>query len=367
MMMKALRALAAAVALFCLPANALAQDAPLRTEQIDPDFQLVQISADVYAFVSNNTTHDWEDGNTTVIVTNEGVVVVGASTSYLSRRHLARIQRLTRQPVRYLIVTHWHRDHNMGASVYQDAFPDLQVIEQSRSAEISDRRNPAIIAQFMHGQPGRDLIEQFRGPADTGRDAEGNQLAGYDLMRARRGYAEMRAVIEGGRETRYVSPQIRFDEGMVLHLGGKEIQLRRVVGHTDGDTLVYLPQDQVLITGDVVTLPTPFGGGEYEQLIDALDGVIASPARIIVPGHGPVQYDRTQIQLQRDMYRSLVDQAIAAARERLTPDQFKERLDLESFRTRIVGDDPEKQWGWDNYFLAEAVERVYDRVRAVGN
>ena len=94
------------VALFAiglaLPAagsGATAESHLLMSQQIAPEFRLEEIAPNIYAFVSNNTTDSCEDGNTTVIITDEGVVVVDAPSTYLSEQHLAEIRKLTNKPV----------------------------------------------------------------------------------------------------------------------------------------------------------------------------------------------------------------------------------------------------------------------------
>ena len=109
---------------------------PIHVNHVDVDLEIDQLAPNVYAFVSNNTTHDWEDGNTTVIIGDDGVAVVDAPSTYLSKRHLAQIRKLTDKPIRYVINTHFHRDHVMGNHVYRDAFPDVTVIQQESTATL---------------------------------------------------------------------------------------------------------------------------------------------------------------------------------------------------------------------------------------
>src|SRR5262245_12879346 len=69
------------------------------------------------------------DGNSVAIVTDDGVLVFDANgTPAAARAVLAAIRRLTRQPVRYLVYSHWHWDHWYGAEVYADAFPGLTIV-----------------------------------------------------------------------------------------------------------------------------------------------------------------------------------------------------------------------------------------------
>src|SRR5580704_16453796 len=120
----------------------------LMSQQLAPDFRLEQIAPNIYAFVSNNTTYSCEDGNTTVIITDEGVVVVDAPSTYLSEQHLAEIRKLTNKPVAYLINTHFHPDHDFGNHVYKDAFPGLHIVAQDYTKAAADRRSPYTLAHF---------------------------------------------------------------------------------------------------------------------------------------------------------------------------------------------------------------------------
>jgi glyoxylase-like metal-dependent hydrolase (beta-lactamase superfamily II) len=340
-------------------AGPAAASGPLAATQLAPDFRLEKLLPNVYAFVSNNTTHFWEDGNTTVILTSEGVVVVDAPTTYLSRRHLAEIRKLTNKPVRYVINTHFHRDHLMGNHVYKDAFPDVRIVQDSYTAAMADRRDPYIMEQLFKGKEGADLLANARKQAESGLDA-GKKLQPYDLMRAKRSYQEFLPVYQAAQTARYVPADLTFTDRMTLKLGDTEIRLLRMEGHTRGDTVVYLPKERVLITGDLVIAPVPYGINDlYDRWIESLDTLLAMDADIIVPGHGEVEFDKSYVRLLRDLDRSLMDQAEAAVRAHRSAEEFKKSLDLSRFHATMVGDDPEKQWGWDNYFLDGAAERAW--------
>src|ERR1700722_2678141 len=156
---------AAAILVCCSVCHAAV--APMRIEQIDVDFKLEQLSSNVYAFISNNTTHAWEDGNTTVIIGDNGVAIVDAPTTYFSKRHLAEIRRITNKPVRYVINTHFHRDHIMGNEVYKNAFPEAVVIQQDYTAMIADRRDPAAI-EDLKGAKAHDDLKALQNAAEQG-------------------------------------------------------------------------------------------------------------------------------------------------------------------------------------------------------
>ncbi len=111
---------------------------------------------------------------------------------------------------------------------------------------------------------------------------------------------------------------------------------------------------KILITGDLVIAPVPFGGPDnYPDWISSLDKLLALNATAIVPGHGDVEFTGDYMQLERDLFASLMEQAIAAANARQSLDDFKKSLDLAPFEAKIVHGDPELKWGWDNYFYGK--------------
>lgn len=88
-----------------------------------------------------------------------------------------------------------------------------------------------------------------------------------------------------------VLPNSTFSGRMNLKVGDKEVQLIEVgPAHTEGDTLVYLPESKTIYTGDIVFLTnTPvIWAGPVENWFHALDLIASLDVDIVVPGHGPV-------------------------------------------------------------------------------
>ena len=339
--------------------------APLRVDRIAPNFTLEQVAPTIYAFVSNNTTHTWEDGNAVAIVGDTCVVVVDAPASYLAKRHLATIQTLTRKPVCFLVNTHSHRDHVLGDYVYKDAFPAMSIIQQETAAEISDRVNPAAV-EALKGDAAADQRRQLEAAVSA---AAANPTTPYNTERANRDLQEAIPVLESARDGRYVPADVTYADAMTLRLGGgTDVQLLHMVGHTFGDTVVWVPKEHILITGDLVIAPVPYGGGtkRYDEWATSLDRLIAFDAAAVVPGHGEVLYGARYLTEQRDLFRALMTQAVAAVRAGHTLETFKKDLDLSAFETRFVHNDPELKWAWDNYFIGKGnalAVQAYGRAR----
>src|SRR5919109_50387 len=121
-------------ALASAPPAALAQASPPR----DSTARVERLADGVYAIIHDDATDQWPHGNTGVVVSDDGVLVVDAT--YLpsrARADIALIRRLTGRQVRYLVNTHWHMDHTHGNEAYRDSFPGVTIVTERRTREFS--------------------------------------------------------------------------------------------------------------------------------------------------------------------------------------------------------------------------------------
>ena len=219
--------------------------------------------------------------NAGFIVTGDGVVVIDALASPAQGEQLMRtIRSVTREPLRWVVLTHHHPDHHFGAVVLR-------------------RAGARVIA---HPDVSTGVDEQSRAAAEStwtlvvGRD----QMAGF-------AYADVpdRAVVTAD----------------TLRLGAKTIVIAhawRGAAHTAGDLIVWLPAEGVLFAGDLLIEDgvTMVVDGSGKGLLEALDTLRALAPRIAVPGHGAIPADpRVLIDRTRD-YMLRLRAAMRAAIER---------------------------------------------------
>ena len=215
--------------LLCQPVsaqNAPPPPVPLTIEAIAPDTYVVR----------------GEGGNTTVIVSDEGVLLVDVKFERNFNDLVAKIKSVTDKPVKYVINSHSHGDHTGGNQKFQDASAVIIAHKNARAAMITGK------------QPG--------------------------------------------------PPQITYTDQFGLQLGGREV-IARYFGraHTDGDTWVSLPAQRILITGDSFNTADGRGlnptnsvtyaffvapGGSFQEVTQTLDAVLKEDFDIAIPGHGPV-------------------------------------------------------------------------------
>lgn len=204
----------------------------------------VRVMENVYTIVHGEGI----DSNTTFIVTQEGVIVIDTRVSPTeARKVLAEIRKVTDLPIRYTINTHYHGDHTLGNQVFKDT-----------SAIIAHQN----VRKSLTGSLGRDHLDMFKSFKVPGLD-----------------------------EVTVTPPNLVFEKGMDLYLGGYHLELIHLGrGHTDGDIFVYLHALKTVITGDLVfNHKHPYmGDGYVDEWISALQYIEDLDNEVVIPGHGDV-------------------------------------------------------------------------------
>lgn len=202
-----------------------------------------QLSENAYAYTTEG------DPNTGVVVSDDGVLVVDAqATPVMAEDVIRHVREVSDQPIKYVVLSHYHAVRALGASAYRAQ----EVIASQATLEMIRERG----AQDM-----RSEIERFP-----------------RLFRAVESIPGL------------TWPTLTFEKRMTLWMGGLEVQIIHPGrGHTCGDTVVWLPQQRVLFSGDLVECGAAAYAGDA-QLADwpkTLDALRALEPATLVPGRGP--------------------------------------------------------------------------------
>jgi glyoxylase-like metal-dependent hydrolase (beta-lactamase superfamily II) len=241
-----------------------------QADLVEKKISFDRLSDHAYAYTAQG------DPNTGVVVGDDAVMVIDTqATPVMAQDVIRHIRAVTDKPIRYVTLSHYHAVRVLGASGY-----------------------------------GPEHIIASR---DT-----------YDLI-VERGEADMKSEIERfPRLFRAVEsvpgltwPTIVFERRMTLWLGKLQVEIMQLGrGHTKGDTVVWLPQEQILFSGDLVEYDaTPYTGDAY--LTDwpaTLDAIAALKPAKLVPGRGASLQTPAQVQAGLDGTRAFVTEMFAAVK-----------------------------------------------------
>ncbi len=312
-----------------------------------------RVAEGVYLFQTAPYGEVGLDGNAVVIISDAGVLVFDTNgTPAAASAVLAEIRALTDQPVRYIVNSHWHWDHWYGTQVYKEAFPSAQVIAHAATREMM--MGPAL--EF--NRPG---LEQ--------------QLPGYVQMLEKKAAADpavqprldtARFFLDQKRSVRHVFPDLTFTTKLELSLGGRRIEVRhhdRAV--TPGDAFLVLPDDRIVVTGDLVVNPIPFALSVYPTgWLRSLEAIDALDASVIVPGHGAPLRDESLLQATMEVFRVLLREGAAAKARGLEVDAAKEAImpAVEPAMKALTRNDPKLAEQFKIYVVDWYLHRVYDEL-----
>ncbi|MBV8618757.1 MAG: MBL fold metallo-hydrolase [Curvibacter sp.] len=211
-----------------------------------------QLSEHAWAYTAEG------DPNTGIIIGDDAVLVADTqATPAMAADVIRRIREVTDKPIKYVVLTHYHAVRVLGASAYQ---PE----------------------QVIASQDTYDLIVE-RGEADKA----------SEIGRFPRLFRNVETVPAG-----LTWPTMTFTGKMTLWLGKLEVQLLQLGrGHTKGDTVVWLPQERTLLSGDLVEFDaTPYAGDAYfKDWPQTLENLAALKPQALVPGRGPALLGEAQV------------------------------------------------------------------------
>ena len=230
-----------------------------------------KLSEHAYAYTAEG------DPNTGIVVGDNAVMVIDTqATPIMAQDVIRRIREVTDKPIKYVVLSHYHAVRVLGASAYAP--------------------------------------EQIIASQDT-----------YDLI-VERGEADMKSEIERfPRLFRAVEsvpgltwPTLTFKGEMTLWLGKLEVKIIQLGrGHTKGDTVVWLPHEKILFSGDLVEYEaTPYAGdayfGDWPRTLDAIAAL--KPAKL-VPGRGASLQTPDKVQAGLSATRGFLSELFASIQQ----------------------------------------------------
>jgi len=230
-----------------------------------------QLSANCWAYTAEG------DPNSGVIIGDNAVMVIDTTaTPAMAQDLIARIRSVTDKPIKYVVLSHYHAVRVLGASAY---------FKEGATEIIASRGTWDLICE-RGAQDMQSEIERFP-----------RLFAGVETVPG------------------LTWPTLVFDRDLTLHLGGLEVRLKHLgPGHTRGDTIAWVPSQNVVFSGDLVEFNAGVytGDAHLEAWPATLDALLELQPHRLVPGRGPalmtpeecvkgVEYTRRWV---TDLYRT---------------------------------------------------------------
>jgi cyclase len=286
------------------------------TPKAEDDFQLIRVADGVYAAIAK--PGGLASGNAGFVIGEEGVLIFDTFFTPAALEELiAEIQALTKLPIRFAVNSHYHLDHTGGNQVLIER--GIPIFGHDNLIKWQTTKNKRFLPapedlQKRRGDAAKKLGETPADQAEKRTQLE-QQIRRFDALAA----------------IKLTNPTATFAAGLVhLYLGKREVVLATLPGHTGGDVFAYVPDANVVFTGDLgwsKTLPNLVDASVLEW-IPTLDKLLSQyPSAKFVPGHGVVA-EASDIKDFRDYLddlRARVKQGIA---DGLTIDQAKQQLKL---------------------------------------
>lgn len=324
------------------------------------DVEVERIAEGVYVAQRVPSWRFWVQANATIIVNDQDVVVVdGGGFPAHVENVIAEIREITDKPVSVVVTTHWHQDHNFGAHLYREHYPGVRLISHHNTRVELAARNAGALPRVTGEAHDQRLRESIRARLEEAR-AAGEDEAVIDF------YQDYVAGVEDvARDLRRVRNNLAdetFDRRLVLHRGERTIEVLYFGrANTAGDAIVWLPDERIVVTGDVVVRPTPYGFGSFpREWAETLRQIRALPFDLLVPGHGEVQRDRRYLSTLIELMESVSEQTCAALEAGVDDvEGVRELVDFSEFDERIAGEGPLRRHLFDIWFKQPILESAY--------
>ena len=265
-------------------------------------------------------------GNHPIIVGDSDVILVDDGTTPTAARALLEdLKKVTDKPVRWVINTHFHYDHTDGNSVFG---PEVQIIghEYVRHA-IAD-------LDVVHRDPLKTAMTNMALEIERLKP----QIVEEKIFERRAALLKQLAAVEQDlRELKTLKPtppNMTYTSQMTLHQGAREVQLLFLGrGHTQGDTVVFLPKERIVCTGDLMESRLAYmGDAMFDEWITTLDALKKLDFDIVLPGHGVPFREKSLITAFQSYLSDFMTEVADLRKKGLSAEEAAQKVDLTSHK-----------------------------------
>lgn len=287
-------------------------------DMTEKKISFTEVGKDLWAFTAEG------DPNSGVIIGDDSVMIVEAqATPRLAAKVIEKVRQITDKPITHVVLTHYHAVRVLGAS----AFGADQII-------MSDAA--------------RGMVAE-RGQEDW--DSE---------------FQRFPRLFEGHESIPGLTwPTMTFSDAMTVYLGKRKVEIKQIGrAHTAGDSVIWVPDEQVMFTGDIVEYHSACycGDGYFGEWGATLDAVKAYNPQSIAPGRGDALVGTDMVDAALAATRDFVDSTyLPAQRVAARGGGLKDAWDA----VRDACDQKFKDYAIYEHCLPFNVSRAYDEARGI--
>lgn len=284
------------------------------------DMEVRQVSEHVYyvqGAAGIATDNEGFISNAGFVVTGDGVVVFDSlGTPSLAEKLVSRIREITDQPIRKVIVSHYHADHIYGLQVFEDM-----------GAEISA---PEGAQKYLQSEAAKERLEERRFSLDPWVNDD----------------------------THLVLPDVTVSKSTTFSMGDITFTLNYMgKAHSDGDLSMLVEPDRVLFSGDIIFEGRiPFvGSADTKSWLETLTRLETGGLTALIPGHGPASTRPEETIAQTRAYLAYLREVMGAAVDEFIPfDEAYAEADWSEFKDLPAFDEGNRINAYQVYLSMEA-------------
>jgi glyoxylase-like metal-dependent hydrolase (beta-lactamase superfamily II) len=298
-------------------------------------YSFAKIAEGVYYATSRSPMIMRTGSSDPIIVNENGVMIVDdGMTPGAARALLDDLKLITDKPVRWVVNTHFHYDHTSGNSVFG---PDVEIIAQESV------RAALLDPEVLHREPYTGAVSR----AEKRVESVNNEIASTKdsgrLAMLKDELAAAQSDVEQLKALKITLPNMTYTSKLTLYSGQREIQLLFFGGgHTAGDTVVFLPKEKIVCTGDLMegSSKGPFvpylGDAIFDKWITSLDDLKKLDFNTVLPGHGAPFHKKSYITEVQTYLKDFMTQVSALRKQGLSAEQVAQKVDLTADRADFL-------------------------------
>lgn len=290
--------------------------------------------------------------NIIMVEGDTGIVIVDTGETIEQAEHvLAELRKITQKPIAAVVLTHHHADHVLGSSVFVSA-------EDAETGKVPIFAHASLVAQYAQEN---GLISELQSVRSM--HMFGSSLAPSDRKDSNNGIGPF---LSRG-PTSFIPPNRTFDDQLEVTVTGVRMQLVYVPSEADSEIAVYLPDEKILLSAEVVqdhTFPNVYTirGARHRdpvRWVASIDRLREFPSDEMVLQHGPPVHGKAEVarvlMLYRDQIQFVHDQTVRYMNKGLPPSELARIVKL----PKHLAD--ERPWGREFYgTVKHSVRNIYN-------